>query len=596
MNALRWLLKWLAKPIIQEGVMLVSLVVLFADYNWYHELQERGYWVAWLRLSLRVFYAYLATWLVVIVNRRWFKLMIYTLATLLFVVESFLQLRFHMDVGPAMFRLIAETNPQESREFITNFVMARPTIKVFALAAVVVGCIAIAERYRHTLAQWIQRIRLQPVLLSVMAVMVGCGAWASLSFVDLFSYHTTERANRWCDLDPVAPNDVVSSLIFALHDFDISNQETSRSVQSNILASQEQATLLHPNDSVTLVVVIGESFNKHHSSLYGYPLPTNPRLALERDRGNLMVFSDVVSPFNKTSTVLKEVMTTSNLADGITWDQSPMFSTIFKRAGYQVWLWDNQRHDSPLATFAFTLNAFLYNPQIMRLAYDKLNEQSFVLDSELVQDFEQHAQDHLTGRNLVILHLMGQHFDARERYPHKRLDFNHFTANEVPQQAIALSEDARTHIANYDTATAFNDLVMKMIFDLFSNHNAVVVYFADHGEEVYDWRDFISRTDNMRINAQEAKYQYEVPFVIWCSDRYISQHPQEVAQMQQATSQPLMLDQVCQLLFHLGGIQSPYYQAQHDPLSATFKPSKRILNYVVDYDSLMSQRDSLRIK
>ena len=50
-----------------------------------------------------------------------------------------------------------------------------------------------------------------------------------------------------------------------------------------------------------IVFVIGESYNKHHASLYGYALPTTPRQEARRNAGELTVFSDVVSPWNITS-------------------------------------------------------------------------------------------------------------------------------------------------------------------------------------------------------------------------------------------------------------------------------------------------------
>lgn len=48
------------------------------------------------------------------------------------------------------------------------------------------------------------------------------------------------------------------------------------------------------------VLILGESYNKHHAALYGYPLPTTPRLSQEEAAGRLYPFTDVVSPANFT--------------------------------------------------------------------------------------------------------------------------------------------------------------------------------------------------------------------------------------------------------------------------------------------------------
>ena len=40
---------------------------------------------------------------------------------------------------------------------------------------------------------------------------------------------------------------------------------------------------------INIVVVIGESYIKHHSWLYGYPLETTPHLSAEKDSGTSAV-------------------------------------------------------------------------------------------------------------------------------------------------------------------------------------------------------------------------------------------------------------------------------------------------------------------
>lgn len=63
--------------------------------------------------------------------------------------------------------------------------------------------------------------------------------------------------------------------------------------------------------SVTnIIVVIGESYNRHHSSLYGYGLDTNPLLS---KREGLLAFSDVISPINGTIVSFNDFMSTGRL-------------------------------------------------------------------------------------------------------------------------------------------------------------------------------------------------------------------------------------------------------------------------------------------
>ena len=78
-----------------------------------------------------------------------------------------------------------------------------------------------------------------------------------------------------------------------------------------------------------------------------------------------------------------------------------------------------------------------------------------------------------------------------------------------------MDKNKKWAIATYDNATLYNDAVMGHIFDLYRNKNAVVVYFSDHGEEIYDYRDQRGRHVSYAPSADMLRHQNEVPFVIW---------------------------------------------------------------------------------
>ncbi|MGI0440398.1 sulfatase-like hydrolase/transferase [Helicobacter himalayensis] len=61
-----------------------------------------------------------------------------------------------------------------------------------------------------------------------------------------------------------------------------------------------------------VILIIGESTQRNYLNLYGYPLPTTPKLNALRDSQNLFVFSDVISPATHTDESLRKVLTFSN--------------------------------------------------------------------------------------------------------------------------------------------------------------------------------------------------------------------------------------------------------------------------------------------
>lgn len=68
-----------------------------------------------------------------------------------------------------------------------------------------------------------------------------------------------------------------------------------------------------------IVLVIGESYNKHHSQLYGYNKPTTPFQKELAEQGSLVPFTDVVAPWNLTSFVFKHVLSLHAVGDSGEW-------------------------------------------------------------------------------------------------------------------------------------------------------------------------------------------------------------------------------------------------------------------------------------
>ena len=102
-----------------------------------------------------------------------------------------------------------------------------------------------------------------------------------------------------------------------------------------------------------VVLVIGESHARRHMSLYGYPRDTNPLLSARR--GELSVYTDVVSPQVHTIPVLRAALT---FAD---WDHPERLTTypslieLFNRAGFETYVISNQ----PLLDGSSSYDAFL---------------------------------------------------------------------------------------------------------------------------------------------------------------------------------------------------------------------------------------------
>ena len=65
-----------------------------------------------------------------------------------------------------------------------------------------------------------------------------------------------------------------------------------------------------------------------------------------------------------TSVVLKNVLCCNNVHENERWFDAPFFPAIFKKAGYDVWLWDNQYQQDHNYPWNFTLNSIMFNNNI----------------------------------------------------------------------------------------------------------------------------------------------------------------------------------------------------------------------------------------
>lgn len=132
-------------------------------------------------------------------------------------------------------------------------------------------------------------------------------------------------------------------------------------------------------------------------------------------------------------------------------------------------------------------------------------------------------------------------------------------------------------------------MVLDSILSLYENDEAIVIFIADHGEQVYDNGEFQGRLFQ-DPTAEQAKYEFEVPMWIWCSRSYRDQHPDVVKSIIEAKDKPFMTDGIPQLLLSLAGIDSKWNDESHNLLSPQYKCKPRIIGGNTDYDVLMSNK------
>lgn len=577
------------KPIIQQPIMFMSLFWLFGFrtlqfvYGFFmgHDTDtSHNLFMFMCQLSLLFILSYTLCLVVIISKSRFVKICIYFLAASLFLIERFIYSGFSPSgISPNILLLIAETNVSESTDFLTTFLFTSNAIKCYILSALIFGLILFLEyhykRINHYVSIIIQTGGAKRIIALFVMVCITLGIYSFSSFVRLFSCQSTDDVGSWRLNDKIRPIDTISNIVYSyVHLQKASKEMESAVATTNIAFKRQQAIVQNNKDTLTVVCVIGESFIKHHSSLYGYSLETCPHMHSEEEKGNLIAYTNVVSPFAGTSRVIRNVLCSNNVTMEEKWYDKPFFPALFKASGYRVTMLDNQKSDDPNSSYGFTLNSFLYNKKLTTISYDYVNPNPCRYDGNFICDYKSQLSESANPKNLVIVHLMGQHMKASSQYPHTE-KFTRFSKNDIKRREPWMNDEIKQEIAHYDNATYYNDYVLSLLFDIYRERNAIIVYFSDHGEEIYDWRNSMGRVDQDEPNKNVIKYQYEVPFFVWCSNKYIANNHTKYLNIIGSKGEPFSTDNVAHLLFDIANVNTPYYVSKYNPLSDSYKCEKR---------------------
>lgn len=375
----------------------------------------------------------------------------------------------------------------------------------------------------------------------------------------------------------------IHRVIYACHTLSRSNATLKKIKQATLSAKADSCSFKSPH----IVLIIGESYNKHHSSIYGYHLPTTPRQSEREKNEELHLFSDVVSPWNITSNVLMDMFSLWEYGSDEKFQDFPLFPILFKNAGYSVSFTSSQFGIEGKRNGITNIagNYFITDISLNKAMFTYRNKKRGREDMKLVRIFSKYKRERDSGiPSLDIIHLIGQHFKYSKRYPRKSA---HFSANDYKEGEMDIR--AKETIMHYDNATRYNDMVLDSILSLYENDEAIVIFIADHGEQVYDNGEFQGRLFQ-DPTAEQAKYEFEVPMWIWCSRSYRDQHPDVVKSIIEAKDKPFMTDGIPQLLLSLAGIDSKWNDESHNLLSPQYKCKPRIIGGNTDYDVLMSNK------
>lgn len=511
------------------------------------------------------------------------------------LIDMFCYVHFESTLTPTMLMLFFETTGREAGEFLQSYVgwdlITSKTGLILLIALLHLAWNMLAQQLR---SNKLVGPRLAPPVVWTLSALAGIAAFAffihcgsrcwdnKCATVRLMSKHNLgevehELTQKGC-ANLYLP---IYRLMFSLYANRLAAKQVDRLLATSEHVSVESCDFRSPQ----IVLIIGESYNRHRSQLYGYQRPTTPRQLQRMQDSTLVAFTDVVAPWNLTSFVFKHMFSLHCIGDDGEWCDSPLFPQVFRKAGYHVKFLTNQfLPKSGEEVYDFSGGFFLNNPTLSRALFDERNSKLHRYDEGLLEDYDRMVAKKRYPHQLTIFHLMGQHVDYRARFPMKtRRKFTPADYNRTD-----LSPQRQQINADYDNAVLYNDSVVDQIIRRFENENAIVIYVPDHGEECFNGSlPFYGRMHSADIDYRLAREEFEIPFWIWASDEYRMTHPYGWKAIQEYRHRPLMTDALPHTLLFLGGIHSNYYRKDYDVLNAEYNTKRpRVLKMTTDYNHL----------
>lgn len=472
---------------------------------------------------------------------------------------------YGQEFSQSVFFVMAESNVAEGQEYLQQYFSLK-------LVAVLIAYIVIA------ILLWRQ---VKPVYIKkstkwIASLLIAIYAFAPLGISVMVKKDSWDKAGSHLlsRMETTVPWQLVNS--YMAYRSQLSSME-------NILAHYDAmpplANLVDANGNTprTLVLVIGESTTRMRMGLYGYDRDTTPLIEqFKKENPDFVAFNDVVSSRPYTIEILQQALTFADEQHPDLYLEKPSLMQLMKQAGYKTFWITNQQTMTKRNTMLT-----MFSQQMDKQYYmnNDRNQSSRQYDESVFEPFKEVLADP-AEKKFIVVHLLGTHMSYELRYP-KGQAYDKF--NDKTNIPFAIDDDKVEIYNSYDEAVLYNDYVTSTLFNMFKNskENGFILYFSDHGEDVYQTppHDILGRNEKA-----PTRTMYTVPFMLWESPQWIATHPnnyKDYADRKYST----------QHLIHtwsdLAGLSYDLYEPSKSMLNPNFTESTRWIGDPYDKDGLI---------
>ena len=514
MKILRKVYDFFAKPFQEDFIFLFIMALLVCGPRFYFHLfmQYEGVnLIVWevTHSFLLCYFVSLPFQLIPARFKTLYKRFIYILAFIDFCIETsciiVTQATFYTD----HVSIVLGTNLSEGREFVSTYVTSG-LFWVLLIAVVVILFLKKADKIVNGLGYKIAPVAVVLSLISCLYfIYKGSESWGCKFYNKFFTFISFETPP---DLRPYqSPLDI-------------------------------EVTKLNMPDNV--VLILGESFSKSHSSMYGYEKETNPCLTAMANDSLLISFSNVIAPATHTIDCVKSIMSTYKLEykDSVNWYECTTLPNIMKHCGYTTYWISNQSPSGVFDNVATRYSELCDSVYFVGNTMKGLDKSDY--DEEVIAPIRQIIVE--DSKNFIIVQLMGSHFDYKMRYPE---EWDVFQENDYPN----LMDYQKNTIASYDNSILYNDYIVSEILNYFDSTETIAFYFSDHGQDLFDSSE--EYFGHARVgNSLSETAATQIPFFVYMSRKYQENYPKETEWVKTRHTERLNTEDTIEFLYEFLGL------------------------------------------
>ena len=434
---------------------IIFLLMLFAD-NLYFNQASASIQISYLLLSVSSVFVCILLYQELFSNKLRIASALSFIITIILYIAPLFYIIYLINFGTYLSReaiySILQTNFNEATEFL-GINVSPLWILVVPVLFVFVGFLFLKQEKKET-------IRIERSLLIFLVIMFPTSSYLNKGNVRLYAFakQTVEEY---------------------FEEITLFNQTQEKLKTDNIKFEAEKAEA-----GETYIVVIGESLNKKHMGLYGYMRDTTPMLTKLFKNGNLLVFDNAFSCNTYTIEVLSLSLTEANQLNKKNFYNSLSIINILKKANIETYWVTNQvlygPWDNLVSVIAHQADHLIALNHSIGM---RTSTQEY--DGAVIKEVNKILSKDSKNTRVIFVHLMGNHFDYRYRYPNK---FRVFTGKRTSAEFGKLSKKTKIEndINNYDNSVLYNDYVVSSLIDLLKRKDGVngFLYFSDHADDV----------------------------------------------------------------------------------------------------------------